>query len=60
LELFSIRKQYGLKTRILGHPDTFIEHGPQNTLWKNSGIDPSSIVRAAVELLENVAISQTL
>ena len=51
LELFSRRNQYGLKTCTLGHPDSFIEHGPQRTLWKNSHIDPPSIIRAAIKLM---------
>jgi len=51
LELFSRRKQYGLKTCTLGHPDTFVEHGTQRTLWKNSHIDPPSIIRAAIKLM---------
>jgi len=51
LELFSQRKQYGLETRTLGHPDTFIEHGPQNILWENSKIDTPSIIRAAIDLM---------
>lgn len=51
LELFSRQKQYGLKTCTLGHPDTFVEQGPQRTLWKNSNIDPPSIIRAAIKLM---------
>lgn len=51
LELFSKHKLYGLKTCTLGHPDTFVEHGPQRTLWKNSHIDPPSIIRAAIKLM---------
>ncbi len=51
LELFSRQKLYGIKTCTLGHPDTFIEQGPQRTLWKNSHIDPPSIIRAAIKLM---------
>ena len=51
LELFSRQKQDGLKTCTLGHPDSFIEQGPQRTLWKNSHIDPPSIIRAAIKLM---------
>jgi len=51
LELFSRRNQYGLKTCTLGHPDVFIEHGPQKTLWENSHIDSPSIIRAAIKLM---------
>ncbi|OGR17960.1 MAG: 1-deoxy-D-xylulose-5-phosphate synthase [Desulfobacterales bacterium GWB2_56_26] len=51
LELLSRRGLYGVHTCMLGHPDHFIEHGPQKTLWKNSHIDTPSIVRAACKLL---------
>lgn len=51
LELFSRRGFYGVRTCLLGHPDHFIEHGPQKTLWKNSHIDVPSIVRSARKLL---------
>ncbi len=50
LELFSRRGLYSVQTCILGHPDNFVEHGPQSTLWKNSHIDVSSIIRAAIKL----------
>ena len=59
LELFSQRGQYGLKTSILGHPDTFIEHGPQKTLWQNSEIDSPSIIHAAVKMMGDAAYSRT-
>ncbi|MCL1980219.1 MAG: 1-deoxy-D-xylulose-5-phosphate synthase [Proteobacteria bacterium] len=36
---------------ILGHPDHFVEHGPQAVLWANAGIDADGIVRAAQTLL---------
>lgn len=51
LELFSRRGLYSVKTCMLGHPDNFIEHGPQKTLWKNSHIDTPSIIRAAIKLM---------
>ena len=50
LELFSRRGLYSVKTCMLGHPDNFVEHGPQKTLWKNSHIDAPSIIRAAIKL----------
>ena len=50
LELFSRRGLYSVQTCMLGHPDNFVEHGPQSTLWKNSHIDAPSIVRAAIKL----------
>jgi len=51
LELFSRRGLYGVHTCMLGHPDHFIEHGPQKTLWKNSHIDTPAIVNAARKLM---------
>lgn len=50
LELFSRRGLYSVQTCMLGHPDNFVEHGPQSTLWKNSRIDTASIIRAAMKL----------
>ena len=50
LELFSRRGLYAVQTCMLGHPDNFVEHGPQSTLWKNSHIDAPSIIRAAIKL----------
>jgi 1-deoxy-D-xylulose-5-phosphate synthase len=52
LELLSSNKLFSVKTRLLGHPDNFIEQGPQKTLWKNSKIDSPSIISAAMELMK--------
>ena len=41
----------GIKVKSLGYPDNFVEHGPQKTLWKDNGIDPEGIVKAAQQLL---------
>jgi len=40
-----------LPVKILGYGDTFTEHGPQATLWKNAGIDAEGIVRSVLELV---------
>ena len=50
LELFSRRGLYAVQTCMLGHPDNFVEHGPQSTLWKNSHIDAPCIIRSAIKL----------
>jgi 1-deoxy-D-xylulose-5-phosphate synthase len=50
LELFSRKGLVGIATCLLGHPDSFVEHGPQQTLWKNSHIDAPAIIRAAIKL----------
>jgi len=51
LELLSRKGLGGIESALLGHPDNFVEHGPQKTLWKNSGIDAPSIIKAAIELI---------
>ncbi|CAG37429.1 1-deoxy-D-xylulose-5-phosphate synthase [Desulfotalea psychrophila] len=52
LELLSQKSLYGIKTKILGHPHAFVEHGPQKTLWENSGITSRGIIMAALDLLQ--------
>lgn len=52
LELLSENRVYNIKTTILAHPNQFIEHGPQKTLWKNSHLDSPSIINAAMELMK--------
>lgn len=52
LELLSSRGICHVQTQLLGHPDKFIEHGPQKTLWKNSRIDTPAIVQTAKALLQ--------
>ena len=41
-----------IKTTLLAHPDSFIEHGPQEVLLKNNHLDTESIVQAALELMK--------
>jgi len=53
LELLSASKLFAVKTHLLGHPDHFVEHGPQKTLWKNSKIDSPAIINAAMELMKS-------
>ncbi|MGI9537386.1 MAG: 1-deoxy-D-xylulose-5-phosphate synthase [Desulfocapsaceae bacterium] len=50
LELFS-RCGLLVKTSLLAHPDRFIEHGPQKTLWRNSSINSVAITEAALKLM---------
>ncbi|MCF8056673.1 MAG: 1-deoxy-D-xylulose-5-phosphate synthase [Desulfocapsa sp.] len=52
LELLSANRLFTVKTHLLGHPDHFIEHGPQKTLWKNSRLDSPAIINAAMELMK--------
>ena len=53
LETLSANKLFAVKTQLLGHPDHFIEHGPQKTLWKNSKLDSPAIINAAMELMKD-------
>jgi len=40
-----------IKVKRIGVPDTFVEHGPRNTLQAKYGIDGDSIVKAAMDLM---------
>lgn len=52
LELFSRSGLANIKTTLLAHPDRFLEHGPQKTLWRNSSINSVSITEAALLLMK--------
>ncbi len=52
LELLSKNDIFDFKLKMLGHPDEFIEQGPQSTLWKNSGIDAETIAATARKILK--------
>ena len=52
LELFSRCGLANIKTTLLAHPDRFLEHGPQKTLWRNSSINSVSITEAALLLMK--------
>ncbi len=51
LELLSRCGLSHVKTSMLAHPDRFIEHGPQKTLWRNNSINSVSITEAAMRLM---------
>jgi len=51
LELLSRCGLSQVKTTLLAHPDRFIEHGPQKTLWRNNSINSVSITEAAMRLM---------
>jgi len=51
LELFS-RCGLPAQTSLLAHPDRFIEHGPQKTLWRSSSINSVAITEAALQLMK--------
>ncbi|OGQ98007.1 MAG: 1-deoxy-D-xylulose-5-phosphate synthase [Deltaproteobacteria bacterium RIFOXYD12_FULL_57_12] len=53
LELLARRKLMGTRIKMLGFPDQFVEHGPQDVLRKKWQIDAPAIINAAMELLED-------
>jgi 1-deoxy-D-xylulose-5-phosphate synthase len=50
LELLA-REKCLAQVKILGYGDQFIDHGPQEVLWKNAHIDSPAIINAAMELV---------
>ncbi|MDJ0624312.1 MAG: 1-deoxy-D-xylulose-5-phosphate synthase [Desulfocapsaceae bacterium] len=52
LELLSNKGMHSVNTRRLAHPDSFIEHGPQDVLLANSNLDVEAIVNAAQEMMK--------
>ena len=55
LEYLSQSGIEGLKIKLLGIPDTFIEQGPQNLLRKKLGLDAEGIAREAMALIKSSA-----
>ncbi|OKY75053.1 MAG: 1-deoxy-D-xylulose-5-phosphate synthase [Desulfobulbaceae bacterium DB1] len=51
LELFAKKGIDNIAVRILGIPDRFIEHGPQDVLRHNVKIDTPAIINSALELV---------
>lgn len=45
----------GLRIKLLGIPDTFIEQGPQNLLRKKLGLDAEGIAREAMAFIKSSA-----
>ena len=41
-----------IPVRLLGYGNTFIEHGPQQILWKNNGLDVSGIIKGTLEVMK--------
>lgn len=57
LELLSKSPLTNIQTKILGHPDNFVEHGPQKILWADNGIDAPAIIRNALQLCGRKTVS---
>ncbi len=58
LEALSEADISGVKVKRLGLPDRFIEHGSQQLLRKQVGLDVDSVVSACKDFLGNVASGQ--
>jgi 1-deoxy-D-xylulose-5-phosphate synthase len=56
---FMSDKGYNSKVKRLGIPDNFINHGSQNDLYKDCGIDINSVIKAVKELAGSESMSQT-
>lgn len=52
LELFCKQKLHTVRCCALAYPDHFVEHGPQDILLKNNGLDTTGIIRAAIKLMK--------
>jgi 1-deoxy-D-xylulose-5-phosphate synthase len=51
LELLAANNLSHIKVNILGYGDRFMEHGPQEILWRKGHIDGPAIINAAMELI---------
>ncbi len=41
-----------IPVRLLGYGNAFIEHAPQQILWKNHGLDVSGIIKGTLEVMK--------
>ncbi|MDD4143076.1 MAG: 1-deoxy-D-xylulose-5-phosphate synthase [Prolixibacteraceae bacterium] len=48
---FMAEQGFSAKVKVLGIPDRFIEHGTQDDLYKECGIDADGIFKAATDIL---------
>ncbi len=53
---FMVANNYKNDLRILGIPDTIVEHGEQPEIHKECGYDAEGIADAVVKMLENIAV----
>lgn len=51
LELFASRNLTGIESRLLGFPDKFIEHAPQDILWQKGKVDTPAIINEVLNLV---------
>ncbi|MDY6854250.1 MAG: 1-deoxy-D-xylulose-5-phosphate synthase [Thermodesulfobacteriota bacterium] len=52
LEMFEKHGLFNLKIKRMGIPDTFVQHGPQNTLRSKYGLNERGIITAVKEMLD--------
>jgi len=52
LELLAANNLSHIMVNILGYGDRFMEHGPQEILWRKGHIDGPAIINAAMELMD--------
>lgn len=50
LELLA-RQQIHIPVTVLGLPDKFMEHGPQETLWHLANVDSPAIINSAIAMI---------
>jgi len=55
LELLTGNNLSHIRVNILGYGDRFMEHGPQEILWRKGHIDSPAIINAAMELMDTSA-----
>jgi 1-deoxy-D-xylulose-5-phosphate synthase len=55
LELMADEGLFGVTVKRLGIPDVFVEHGAQDILRKQFGLDAAGILKSALSLLEQPA-----
>jgi len=51
LELLAGSNHLHVRVNVLGYGDRFMEHGPQEILWKKGQIDVPAIINGAMELM---------
>jgi 1-deoxy-D-xylulose-5-phosphate synthase len=56
---YVLSKGWGGKLTILGVPDGIMEHGSQAELWRDAGIDASSIHRQALQYLQDRTLAHS-
>jgi len=56
---YLLSKGWGGKLTILGVPDSIMEHGTQAELWRDAGIDATSIQQHVLQLAQDPAVAHS-